>query len=351
MSKLYGDQGVTAEDLASRGSRYAEVRDALLANPYQKTWGAAGEPPLPVHEVTRGGVVKRLLPLARYPFRQAAERTLETRNDLRWGADGRGFRRLLHANGVCLFGEWEIDQPTEYSGYFRQGSRGLMIARYSTCCTETRRGHARSLSMVARLYPTTDREHAEPLPTAALITQEDIGGAFSTHINDAELRNAPDVTATRRGWGVPVLLITGVLLKFVNVEPSVRQLYEIAELGRAPGEPTRSPLYLRLRVGADQPRIPGEALDFRDEVMAQIYDPGDPAPRRRLAFDIEVTDRASFGGFTDAYRRVTFEGWRRIGRIVFDSAALSYNGDFVIHFHHPRWRTDVNDPRTEARVR
>lgn len=351
MAKLYGDQGVTAEDLAFRGSRFSEVRAALLANPYQKVWGGAGEPALPVHPVTLGGVLRRLLPLARYPFRQAVERTLDTRNDLRWGADRKGFRRLLHANGIGLFGEWQIDQPTEYSGYFRQGSRALIVARYSTCCTETRRGHSRSLSMVARIYPTTDPDHPGPLPTAALITQEDIGGAYSTHINDAELRNAPDVTATRRGWGVPVLLITGVLLKFVNVEPSVRQLYEIAELGKDPREPTRSPLYIRLRVEGAQPRIPGEALDFRDEVMAQIYDPGDPTPQRRLVFDIEVTDQGKVGGFGDAYRRVTFEGWRRIGRIVFDSAALSYNTDFVIHFHHPRWRTDVNDPRTEARVR
>ena len=27
----------------------------------------------------------------------------------------------------------------------------------------------------------------------------------------------------------------------------------------------------------------------------------------------------------------------------------SYNGDFVIHFHHPHWREDRNDPATTAR--
>jgi len=346
-----GDQGITDADRAFAGSRFSEVRAALMANPYQRVWGAPGEPVLPVHQATLGAVVRRLLPLAKYPFRQAAERTLSTRNDLRWGADGKGFRRLLHPNGVCLFGEWEITESTPYSGYFRQGSRALIVARYSTCCSETRRGHSRSLSMVARIYPTTDREHAELLPTAALITQQDIGGDYSTHINDAELRNAPDVTVTRRGFGLPIILITGLLFKFVNVEPSVRQLYEIAELGKDPAEPTRAPLFIRLLVDEAQPRIAGEALDFRDEVMAQIYDPGDPAPKRRLAFDIEVTDQGKVGGFGDAVRRVTFENWRRIGKISFDSAALSYNGDFVIHFAHPRWRTDVNDPRSESGVR
>ncbi len=110
-----------------------------------------------------------------------------------------------------------------------------MIARYSTCCSETRRGYTRSLSMVARLYPTTDPEHAEVLPTAGLITQQDIGGDHSTHINDAELRNAPDVTVVRRGSGLPIILITGLLFDRVNLESSVRQLYEIAELGKDPG--------------------------------------------------------------------------------------------------------------------
>ena len=352
MAKFYGVEGLTAEDLAFRGSRFSEVRQALLANPYQKVWGAAGEPPLPRHEATLAGVLRGILPFGQpYSFRQAAERTLSTKNDLRWGSDGKGFRRLLHPNGVCLFGEWEITEKTEYSGYFRQGSRALMVARYSTCCTETRRGHGRSLSLVARLYPTTDREHAEVLPTAGLITQQDIGGDHTDYINDAELRNAPDVTVTRRGGGLPIILITGLLFKKVNTEGSVRQLYEIAELGKNPAEPTRSPLYIRLLVAPEQPRIEGKALDFRDEVMAQIYDAGDPAPKRRLVFHIEVTDQAKFGGFTDAFRRVTFENWRKIGKITFDSAALSYNGDFVVHFHHPRWRQDANDPATEVAVR
>jgi hypothetical protein len=36
---------------------------------------------------------------------------------------------------------------------------------------------------------------------------------------------------------------------------------------------------MRLTVSPNQLRIPGDGLDFRDEVMAQIYDRGDPEPR------------------------------------------------------------------------
>ncbi|MFO1125813.1 MAG: hypothetical protein U1E25_11375 [Methylocystis sp.] len=39
----YGVEGAANEDRAYRGSRFAEVRDAIFANPYQKIWGAAGE--------------------------------------------------------------------------------------------------------------------------------------------------------------------------------------------------------------------------------------------------------------------------------------------------------------------
>jgi hypothetical protein len=104
-----------------------------------------------------------------------------------------------------------------------------------------------------------------------------------------------------------------------------------------------------LIVDPAQPRIPGEGLDFRDEIMAQIFDPGDPAPKRKLVFDIEVTEEGSTHG-PDFFQRRTFRNWRRIGRMTFDNAVASYNGDFVIHFTHPTWRDDVNDPVTSTRL-
>ena len=48
--------------------------------------------------------------------------------------------------------------------------------------------------------------------------------------------------------------------------------------------------------------------------------------------------------------RRTFRNWQRIGRIVFDRAVASHNGDAVIHFSHPTWRDDRNDPATATRV-
>ena len=341
MSKGYGIEQVVAEDRAYTGSRFSEVREAVFARPYEQ---------LPTYAVTFGRVVHGLLPFGKdYAFRQASARAIDSHADLRWGPDGRGFRRLVHPNGICLSGRWEITERTEYSGYFKQGSQGLVLGRYSTCCTETRRGHSRSLALVAKLFPTMDPQHPNPLRPASLITQQDLGGAYSRYINDAVLTNAPDTTSFRRGSGLPVLMVTGLVFNFVDREPAIRQLYEIAELGKPVDEPTRTPAFLRLLVAADQPRIEGDELDFRREIMAQLFDPGNPLPTRRLTFNVEVTDSGETHG-PAVYQHREFHNWRRIGTLTFDDAVASYNGDFVIHFHHPTWRTDRNDPSTATRV-
>jgi hypothetical protein len=340
-TEAFGTEQTTDEDRAYRGSRFSAVREALFANPYQKVWGGAGEPPLPVYEVTLGSVLRCL--------RQAAERTVDSHADLRWGTDGKGFRRLLHPNGVCLTGLWEITEETPYSGYFRRGSRALAVGRYSSCCTESRRGHVRSLALVGKLFPTTDPGHAEPLRTASFFTQQDIGGERTDFINDAELRNAPDTRLWRRGAGIPVLMLSGADFLRADKEPSIRQLYQIAELGKPQDEPTRAPTFMRLLVAPGQPRIAGEGLDFRDEILAQIFDRGDPAPKRTLTFQIEVTDEGTTRG-TPVFQRRTFRDWRPIGTLKLDDAVASYNGDFVIHFNHPTWRADKNDPATATRV-
>ena len=345
-----GDEGFSEDDRGYVGSRFADVEKALFANPYQKIWGAAGEPPMPVHQVTLLSLLSGALAGGGpWKFRRASERAVDSSADLRWGPDGKGFRRLLHPNGICLTGLWKITEATNYSGYFRQGSVALVVGRYSTCCSETRRGHARSLSMVGKLFPTTNPDHPEPLRTANFITQQDIGGDYSAYVNDAELRNAPNTTLWRRGAGIPILIVTGAVFNLVDKNISIRQLYEIAELGKPNGEPTHAPTFMRLMTAKDQPRISGEGMDFRDEIMAQVYDPGEPEPKRTLTFNIEVTDDGETRG-VPVFERRTFSNWRHVGAITFDRAVASYNGDFVVHFRHPSWRDVQNDPSTTTRA-
>src|SRR5262245_17670496 len=105
------NQAFSPEDAAYAGSSYADVRQALFANPYGS--------PLPVHRVTLGSVLRGILPFGLpYAFAEASKRAIDSSADLRWGADRRGFRRLLHPNGICLMGLWNISEDTNYSGYF-----------------------------------------------------------------------------------------------------------------------------------------------------------------------------------------------------------------------------------------
>jgi hypothetical protein len=340
-----GTEEITAEDRAYPGSRFADVKSAIFANPYQKIW--TGEPVMPRHEVTLLRFLKGILPFAGpYIFRKAVERAVDSHADLRWGKDGSGFLRLLHPNSICLTGLWEITEPNIYSGYFRKGSRALTVGRYSTCCTETRRGYSRSLALVGKLYPTTDPEHPEPLRTANFITQQDLGGDFTRRLNDVETRNAPDVRAWRRGFGLPILVLSGQVFGNVDKEPTIRQLYEIAELGKPDDEPTHAPNYMRLKIAEGHPT--SDYPDFRDEIMAFMYDEGNPEPKRKLVFTIDVSDEATERG-TDFFRTRTFANWNRIGTLTFTAAVASINGDRVIHYHHPTWRTDRNRPSTATR--
>jgi hypothetical protein len=140
----------------------------------------------------------------------------------------------------------------------------------------------------------------------------------------------------------------GIIFTLTDKQTTMRQLHQIAELGNPWNELTRAPTFMRLLVAPDQPRIEGENLDFRDEIMAQIHDKGDPTPKRTLTFHIEVTDEGTTRDILGFVRR-KFTGWRRIGALTFDNAVISYNGDFVIHFNHPGWRDDKNIPATTNR--
>jgi hypothetical protein len=349
-SGYLGPQGVTDDELEYRGSRYAELRARLFASAYYRVWGAPWEAPLPVYAVTLGRALRGVASSGgRWPFQRAARRSVVSRADWRPGPDGRGFRRILHPNGVCLFGTWEIDPDgggTSYTGYFRGGSRALVIGRYSTCCTETRGGRYRSLALVGKLFPTTDPNHPTPLSTANFITQEDLGGTKRPSIEGAELRNAPDTSPWRRGAGLPVLLLTGVVLLRADAEPTIRQVYPVAELGKPSREETRAPEFMRLAVEKAEPPSTRN-LDFREEILGRIYQRGDPVPRRTLTFHIEVSDEGRTFGKGIQYRFI--RDWKRIGRIVFREAVASYAGDFQIHFQHPPWRKDRNDPSSLAR--
>ncbi len=335
-------------------SSYQEIKDALFGPPektgqYYRQWGEPNQKALPIYRVTVALLARGLFGAGKdFAMLSAARRTLKSRADLRWGPDNKGWHRLVHTMGVCLLGTWTIDDEpagTTYTGYFKKGSVGRVIGRYSLGGNEVRNGHKRSLALVGKVFPKEDVKGG-PTPRAHFITQEDLGGNFTDSVLDAVLFNSPPVTLFNRGPGVFSFLVVIAGLMQADQEPAERQLYEIAELEKAPGEKTRCPRFMRLTIdkGQNYPKVVGDEADFREEILSLIYQ-GAGTPRS-LVFNIEVSDT---GWRSPLQRLHGQEPWKRIGRLSFDQAAASYNGDFVVHFHHPAWRKDRNDPSSIVR--
>jgi hypothetical protein len=348
LEALHGQQETTDEDRSYKGSRYAEVRQALYVNPYRGGTSGQAPGPLPMFRSTIRNAWRGTLHGHKF-LKEASARTVDTRSDLRWGTDGKGYRRILAPNGICVLGTWEITADNPYTGYFQKGAKGLTIGRISSDGNETRRGQRRSISLGMKIYPTTDPQHPTPLIPASVIAQEDLGGMHTSFVNDAELRNMPNVHGYRRGIHMLILFRAGTYFLGLDKVADVRQLHEIAELGKPGTVPTRCPEHMLLKMADGQRRIEGNGLDFRDEVYAHLFNPGDDKPTGAMAFDIFVSDTGRRQGFP-GFKRVTVTNWQRIGTMRVTEAVCSYNADHVIHFHHPGWRDNKNDPATAIRA-
>jgi hypothetical protein len=280
------------------GTSFSDVWRQLTSDAYD----------LPHYRVTLSG----LLGAFGRSFVRDARRTLRDERDLLPHS-----RKLIRANGICLAGEWHITEPGPYTGYFTQGSRGLVIARASVALSQTERGHYRSFGMACKLYPTTDP--AEMTKTANFFVIDDNAGTLTEHYLDAAMLNDPELSLNLGAIVHAPLLLTILLgQRLADSHPSARQLYPVAALGVADPAAMRAPKLLRIQ-GAPGPRV--AARDFRDELRV-AYHGG------CLRFDIHARDdeRAP---------------WAYLGHMAFTDDVVSDSGDHRLHFRHPPWRRDV----------
>ena len=130
------------------------------------------------------------------------------------------------------------------------------------------------------------------------------------------------------------------LLAFIKVDThkTQRQLYEVAEADADPTKPVKCPRFMRLSLKAESRVSDNLTDDFRGDVLSQFYERDGSRRKNDLKFGIEVSDSGKMHGLIN--RSLAKTNWREIGVIEFDEAVASHNGDFVIHFHHPKWRTE-----------
>jgi len=231
------------------------------------------------------------------------------------------FDKLAHPNGACMKGYWNITKTNPYSGYFKNGSKALIIARASSAMSNTKRGETRAFGMAGKIFPTTNENKINKEPTANFFVIDDLGGTKALHYTDVILTNEPDVTTTTEVLkNLLYALKVSKAFKNADKNPEIRQLYEISELKEENSKNIITPKWMSIKAKSGQ-TIDGE--DFRDEFRLE--------KGQKLIFEISVASKEINGK----------KNWVTIGDITFDDSLVSYSCDHRLHFHHPKWRDDL----------
>ena len=224
----------------------------------------------------------------------------------------------LHSNGICLAGTWHINQKTPYTGYFKQGAQGLIMARASTALTETERGEPRAFALAGKLFPTTNPNLK--VKTANFFTVDVLAGTQRDHYLDVKMTNQPKTGF--RFAVIPLAFYVGRVFSKADEQAGFRPVTAFAELGLKPSEVAKAPRYFMVQGAASNKR--NDSVDFRDELNIEKNNAGKP-----LLFNILVSDSSGDQDSAD---------WQTIGTMTFTESKVSYGCDRRLHFAHPKVR-------------
>jgi len=247
-----------------------------------------------------------------------AQRTLDNHADIL-----EPFDKLAHPNGICFKGVWEIDSDNIYSGYFKKGSKALIIARASTAMSNTTSDSTRAFGFAGKLFPTMDTDKLNNEYSANFFLIDDLGGTNAKHFSGVSLTNEPSVSMSFEVLKNIVYAIkVSRTFSLVDKNPSIRQLYEISYLGEGKNQNIITPKWMKIEI-RDSIRV--DKKDFRDELKI--------AKDEKLVFNIFVANKIK------NEKKV----WQKIGTISLDDSVVSASCDHRLHFHHPKWRDDLDD--------
>lgn len=288
--------------------------DTTAATPNQiqndvSKYGTDAKPTLPQFS----GGLDALGSLISGALKEAASRTIHNRDDYH-----DYFKKLVHANGICFNGVWEITGNSNYSGYFAPGKKGLIIGRISAASPQTTNDKDRAFGFAAKIFPTLDAN--EPVKTANFFTVDNLNGTPARQFSDVALTNEPP--ADLSGVLNPIKFVNQVF-EAVDVHPSFRPLYPISRAGEPAGSKPVTPKWIRIRLADEQQKIDFDISDFRNELLQ--YQNG-------IVFSIEVSDTTK--------DRLSNAGWNRIGEIRTSPMVTTFGCDRRLHFAHPTF----NDP-------
>lgn len=247
-------------------------------------------------------------------LKKDAQRTVSDREDY--------YDRIakkLHPNGVCVLGTWSIDQPTDYTGYYANGSKGLFVGRISVAMGKTKSGQKRGFGFAGKIFPTMDESAA--VETANFFTVDVLMGTKSRFF-DVKTTNQPKLGFDFGLIGLGIRIASA--LTTADKDPGFRPLYPISEATVEDKQSAVGPKWMRL--STDESISGNSQVDFRDEVLQGLEDNG------TLKFNIDASDVGSDNEDDQL--------WQRIGKIEITEAVTSYGCDRRLHFPHPKLKEE-----------
>ncbi|MCB9063339.1 MAG: hypothetical protein H6622_17570 [Halobacteriovoraceae bacterium] len=283
------------------GSNFNEIWQIITSDPY----------PLPHYKVDSEGLFK----FFRSKIKQSATRTINNQMDLL-----PYFDKIAHPNGICLRGSWKITEENPYGGLFKRGTNIPIIARASTTLSNTERGTYRGFALAGKLFNQSFSDKESKIKTANFFLIDNLTGTLAEHYTDVAMSNAPKISANKDMfsqllYGLKVALSFAIADKF----PGERQLYEVSSIEEKNNYKTPWRMILTATKGQTI-----DAIDFRDELDIENRPNG-------LEFDISVSGKKVKGK----------NFFQKIGKIHFTDSVVSESCDHRLHFHHPKWRDDL----------
>lgn len=296
-----------------RGSSFSQIKNLLTNQTVapqdeegKEDWQLYGQG-LPQYHVTRSSFIKDGINL----LLESAKRTTTQNHDFY-----PRLTKLVHPNGVCLLGTWNITEETPYTGYFEKGRSGLFIGRASVALSATERGHARAFGLAGKIFPTLNKD--EVVKTANFFSVDDLGGTMAKHFTDVALTNEPALSV--KFSLLKLLLAVNTAFKKADSNPGMRPLYPISELGLTNPSAAKTPKWFKLE--ADVETVKNDEADFRNELnIAKNYPAG-------LRINIYTSDTT--------HLRNQKNGWVKVGHIQLNESVVSYGCDRQLHFAHPK---------------
>ncbi len=293
------------------------IEDDQKKNSFQNIWDIVAKNPLKTLPHDKVSFFK-LSSQGRDIILEDSTRTLNNHADIL-----KSFNKLAHPNGICFKGIWEIHNENIYSGYFKKGNKALIIARASSAMSNTNSGELRSFGLAGKIFPTLNPNEIDQENSANFFLIDDLGGTDATHYTDTILTNEPSVSMTSEVLK-NLLYAIKVAKTFAKADQNagIRQLYEISYLGKKETSNIITPKWMKVEA-KEKMRV--NTKDFRDEL--HINKDG-----KKLIFNISVANKSTKNQ----------KNWQQIGTITFDTSVVSKACDHQLHFHHPKWRSNLN---------